>query len=112
MYLIKAFIPPHRLQAIVEALEETRATGLTVSAVRGHGRQRGKSAQYRGAEYRIELLEKLLLEIAVREEQLEGVLQALQKAGNTGRVGAGKLLVLPLENACRIRTNERGYIAL
>lgn len=112
MKLLQVTIKPHKFDAVREALDELRVGGLTVSAVHGHGRQRGKTSVYRGAEYRIELIEKLELEIAVLDEQVEPLIDALVKVAGTGNIGDGKIFVLPLENAYRIRTNERGYIAI
>ena len=112
MKLLKAIIKQHKFEEVRAALDELRVGGMTVSSVRGHGRQRGKPSVYRGAEYRIDLLEKLELEIALLDEQVEPVIDALVKTAATGSIGDGKLFVLPLENAYRIRTYERGYIAI
>ena len=112
MKLLQVTIKPHKFDAVREALDELRIGGLTVSTVHGHGRQRGKTSIYRGAEYRIDLIEKLQLEIAVLDEQVEPLIDALVKVAGTGKIGDGKIFVLPLENAYRIRTNERGYIAI
>ena len=112
MKFVMATIRPHKLDDVRAALEDLLIGGLTVSTVHGHGRQRGKAAVYRGAEYRIDLLEKLLLEIAVLDEQLEPVIDMLVKVAGIDNIGDGKIFVLPLENAYRIRTYERGYIAI
>ena len=101
MKFVMATIRPHKLDDVRAALEDLLLGGLTVSTVHGHG-----------AEYRIDLLEKLLLEIAVLDEQLEPVIDMLVKVAGIDNIGDGKIFVLPLENAYRIRTYERGYIAI
>ena len=112
MKLVQAIIKPHRFDEVRAALQNLRIGGLTVTTVHGHGRQKGRASVYRGAEYRIDLIEKYELEIAVLYEQLEPLLEVLLKEAGTGSIGDGKVFVLPLENVYRIRTYERGYIAL
>lgn len=112
MKLIIAVIKPSRLDTVLDAVTRAGASGLTVSEVRGYGRQKGKTEIYRGAEYEVKLLPKVRLEIAVPTELLEGVIEALTAAANTGKIGDGKLFVLDLEQALRIRTGERDLAAI
>jgi nitrogen regulatory protein P-II 2 len=112
MKMIVAVIKPSRLDTVLEAVTRAGATGLTVSEVRGYGRQKGKTEVYRGAEYEVKLLPKVRLEIAVSNEMLDVVAQAVVDAANTGKIGDGKLFVLDLESALRIRTGERDVAAI
>jgi len=112
MKLIIAVIKPSRLDTVLDAVTRAGASGLTVSEVRGYGRQKGKTEIYRGAEYEVKLLPKVRLEIAVPTELLDGVVEALTAAANTGKIGDGKLFVLDLEQALRIRTGERDLAAI
>ena len=112
MKMIIAVIKPSRLDSVLEAVTRAGATGLTVSEVRGYGRQKGKTEVYRGAEYEVKLLPKVRLEIAVPNEMLDEVADALAAAANTGKIGDGKLFVLDLESALRIRTGERDLAAI
>jgi nitrogen regulatory protein P-II 2 len=112
MKMIVAVIKPSRLDAVLDAVTRAGATGLTVSEVRGYGRQKGKTEVYRGAEYEVRLLPKVRLEIAVPTELLDAVAQAVVEAANTGKIGDGKLFVLDLESALRIRTGERDLAAI
>ena len=104
MKLIIAVIKPSRLDAVLDAVTEAGASGLTVTEVRGYGRQRGKTEVYRGAEYEVKLLPKVKLEIAVPSDILEAVVEAIQTTANTNKIGDGKIFVLDLERALRIRT--------
>jgi nitrogen regulatory protein P-II 2 len=106
MKLIIAVIKPSRLDAVLEAVTEAGASGLTVTEVRGYGRQKGKTEVYRGAEYEVKLLPKVKLEIAVPTDMVERVCEALARSANTGKIGDGKIFVLDLEQAVRIRTGE------
>ncbi len=106
MKMIVAVIKPSRLDAALEAATEAGASGLTVTEVRGYGRQKGKTEVYRGAEYEVKLLPKVRLEIAVTEDLLAAVVEALRQAANTGKIGDGKIFVLDLLSALRIRTGE------
>jgi nitrogen regulatory protein P-II 2 len=106
MKLIIAVIKPSRLDAVLEAVTEAGASGLTVTEVRGYGRQKGKTEVYRGAEYEVKLLPKVKLEIAVPTDMVERVCEALARSANTGKIGDGKIFVLDLEQAMRIRTGE------
>jgi nitrogen regulatory protein P-II 2 len=112
MKLITAVIKPSRLDAVLDAVTEAGASGLTVTEVRGYGRQKGKTEVYRGAEYAVKLLPKVKLEIAVQTDQLDTVIQAIQRAANTGKIGDGKVFVVDLESALRIRTGERDADAI
>jgi nitrogen regulatory protein P-II 2 len=112
MKLIIAIIQPYRIDAVREALTEVGVEGLTVSEVRGYGRQRGQKEIYRGAEYSVSYVPKLKLEIAVVAEKAEEVVEAITRSARTGKIGDGKIFVLPLEAAQRIRTGEVGVQAL
>ena len=112
MKLITAVIKPSRLDAVLDAVTEAGASGLTVTEVRGYGRQKGKTEVYRGAEYAVKLLPKVKLEIAVPNEIVETVIEALARAANTGKIGDGKVFVMDLEAALRIRTGERDAAAI
>jgi nitrogen regulatory protein P-II 2 len=112
MKMIVAVIKPSRLDAVLEAVTEAGASGLTVTEVRGYGRQKGKTEVYRGAEYEVKLLPKVKLEIAVPDDIAESVLAAVARAANTGKIGDGKIFVLDLEKVMRIRTGEQGAAAI
>jgi nitrogen regulatory protein P-II 2 len=110
--MITAIIKPSRLDAVLEAVTEAGASGLTVTEVRGYGRQKGKTEVYRGAEYEVKLLPKVKLEIAVTTELADAVVEAVVRSANTGKIGDGKVFVTPLETALRIRTGERDAQAI
>ena len=112
MKLIIAIIQPHRIDSVREALTGVGVEGLTVSEVRGYGRQRGQKEIYRGAEYSVSYVPKLKLEIAVESEKADDVIDAITRSARTGKIGDGKIFVLPLESALRIRTGEVGVQAL
>jgi len=112
MKLIIAVIKPSRLDAVLDAVTEAGASGLTVTEVRGYGRQRGKTEVYRGAEYEVKLLPKVKLEIAVPSDIVEAVIEAIQTSANTNKIGDGKVFVLDLERALRIRTGEQDAAAI
>ncbi len=112
MKLITAIIKPSRLDAVLDAVTEAGVSGLTVTEVRGYGRQKGKTEVYRGAEYEVKLLPKVKLEMAVTSERVEPVVEALARAANTGKIGDGKVFVMDLESALRIRTGERDAAAI
>jgi nitrogen regulatory protein P-II 2 len=112
MKMIIAVIKPSRLDTVLEAVTRAGVTGLTVSEVRGYGRQKGKTEIYRGAEYEVKLLPKVRIEIAVPTEMVSDVADAVAAAANTGKIGDGKLFVLDLESALRIRTGERDLAAI
>jgi nitrogen regulatory protein P-II 2 len=112
MKLIIAVIKPSRLDAVLDAVTEAGASGLTVTEVRGYGRQRGKTEVYRGAEYEVKLLPKVKLEIAVPNDIVAAVIEAVQRTANTNKIGDGKIFVLDLERALRIRTGEQDAAAI
>ncbi len=112
MKMIVAVIKPSRLDAVLEAVTEAGASGLTVTEVRGYGRQRGKTEVYRGAEYEVKLLPKVKLEIAVPTDICDTVVEAVSRTANTGKIGDGKIFVLDLEQAMRIRTSDRDDAAI
>jgi nitrogen regulatory protein P-II 2 len=112
MKMIVAIIKPSRLDEVLDAVTEAGASGLTVTEVRGYGRQRGKTEVYRGAEYEVKLLPKVRLEIAVPSDIADKVIEAISGTANTGKIGDGKVFVLDLEQALRIRTGERDAAAI
>ena len=112
MKKIEAIIKPFKLDEVKEALDEVGVQGLTVVEVRGFGRQKGHTEIYRGAEYVVDFLPKLKIEIVAKDNQVAAIVQAIQKAAATGKIGDGKIFVLPLEDAVRIRTGETGESAL
>jgi nitrogen regulatory protein P-II 2 len=112
MKLITAIVKPSRLDAVVEAATEAGASGLTVTEVRGYGRQKGKTEVYRGAEYEVKLLPKVKIETAVSDDLVAKVVEAIAQAANTGKIGDGKVFVSALESALRIRTGERDAQAI
>jgi nitrogen regulatory protein P-II 2 len=112
MKLITAIIKPFKLDDVRQALHEVGIAGITVTEVKGFGRQKGHTELYRGAEYKVDFLPKLKLETAVREDLAEQVVEAIQKAAVTGKIGDGKIFVSSLEQTIRIRTGETGPEAL
>jgi nitrogen regulatory protein PII len=112
MKKIVAILKPFKLDDAMQALQDIGVTGMTVSEVKGFGRQKGHTELYRGAEYVVDFLPKVRIEIAVSDELVEKATTALTEAARTGRIGDGKILVEPLEDAIRIRTGERGEAAL
>jgi len=108
MKLILAIIRPHCLQDVKAALSEIGIAGLTVTDVRGTGRQKGQVERYRGSEYHVDLISKCRMEVAVTDTQLEDAVQTIRKTAYSGEIGDGKIFVLPLEDSMRIRTGERG----
>ena len=115
MKMLFAVIQPNKLQAVREALNHVGVQRLTVIEAQGYGRQKGQSASYRGTEYRVNLLRKVQLQIAVNEDFVEPTVRAIMEAGRTGpegRIGDGKIFILPLEDCIRIRTGERGPEAI
>jgi nitrogen regulatory protein P-II 1 len=112
MKKIEAIIKPFKLDDVKEALGQIGVQGLTVSEVKGFGRQKGHTELYRGAEYVVDFLPKVKLEVVVPEEQAEKVALTITEAAQTGRIGDGKVFVIPVEDALRIRTGERGDAAL
>jgi nitrogen regulatory protein P-II 1 len=112
MKKIEAFIQPAKLDEVKDALKGAGIEGVTVSEVRGHGRQKGRTETYRGHEYQIDLLPKVKLEIIVTDSQLEPILGTLTQAARSGRIGDGKIFVSAIEDAIRIRNGDRGDTAL
>ncbi len=112
MKKIEAIIKPHRLDDVREALNEIGINGLTVQEVKGYGRQKGHSETYRGAEYKIDFLPKMKLEIAVKEDQVDRCIEIIVEHAKTGKIGDGKIFVMNLERAVRIRTGENDEEAL
>lgn len=112
MKLVVAIIKPFKLDDVRESLHEIDVHGMTVTEAKGFGRQKGHTEIYRGAEYAIEFLPKVRLEIAVSDDKVESVIEAIGNAARTGKIGDGKIFVSSLENAVRIRTEETGEIAL
>ncbi|MEZ7980290.1 MAG: P-II family nitrogen regulator [Myxococcota bacterium] len=112
MKKIEAIIKPFKLDDVKEALGAIGVEGLTVTEVKGFGRQKGHTELYRGAEYVVDFLPKIKLEIVIEDDQAQPVIDAIIGAANTGKIGDGKIFVLPLEEAVRIRTGERGGAAV
>jgi nitrogen regulatory protein P-II 1 len=109
---VEAIIKPFKLEEVKEALSNVGIKGLTVIEVKGFGRQKGHKELYRGAEYEIEFLPKVKLEVIVPESELENVVEAIVSSARTGRLGDGKVFVSPIEEVVRIRTGERGEEAI
>lgn len=112
MKLVVAIIKPFKLDDVRESLHEIDVHGMTVIEAKGFGRQKGHTEIYRGAEYAIEFLPKVRIEIAVPDEKVESVIEAIGNAARTGKIGDGKIFVSPVEQAIRIRTEESGEVAL
>ena len=112
MRMIEAIIKPFKLDEVRDALSELGVQGMTVTEVKGFGRQKGHKELYRGAEYVVDLLPKLKLEIVVSDARVEAVVDAIAGAANTGRIGDGKIFVRAVEDVIRIRTGERGENAV
>ena len=112
MKLVTAIIKPFKLDEVREALSAIGVQGITVTEVKGFGRQKGNTELYRGAEYVVDFLPKVKVEAAVKDELLEQVIEAIEKAASTGKIGDGKIFVFDLEQAIRIRTGETGAEAL
>jgi len=112
MKLIVAIIKPFKLDEVKEALSQLGIEGMTVTEVRGYGRQKGHSEIYRGNEYTVDFLPKVKIELAIPAEQVTPVVNAIRTSARTGKIGDGKILVLPLTDVLRIRTDERGGAAI
>ena len=112
MKMIVAMIRPHKLDEVKQALTEAGVQGMSVAEIKGFGRTGGKTEVFRGSAYHVDFVPKLRIEIVVTEVQVHPVLQALEKSAKTGKVGDGKVFVLPVEEALRIRTGERGEPAI
>jgi nitrogen regulatory protein P-II 1 len=109
---IEAIVRPERLDEVKSALDELGITGLTITEVRGSGKQRGYVHHYRGAEYTVNLLDKIKIETVLPDSQLDAAVQAISAAARTGEVGDGKIFVFPVADAVRVRTGERGEAAV
>ncbi len=112
MKLVKAIIKPFRLDEVKEALNRIGVQGMTASEVKGFGRQKGHTELYRGAEYVVDFIPKIELEIVVEDEATDRVVEAIVESARTGHIGDGKIFVLPMEQVVRIRTGERGSDAI
>ena len=112
MKLVVAVIKPFKLDDVREALAEVGVQGITVTEVKGFGRQKGHTELYRGAEYVVDFLPKIKLEVAVSDEQVDRVVEAIQASAKTGKIGDGKIFVIDIERAVRIRTGETDASAL
>ena len=112
MKLITAIIKPFKLQEVREALVDAGISGLTVTEVKGYGRQKGHTEMYRGAEYTVDILPKIKLDILIEDNSLETVVEAISKTANTGKIGDGKIFVTSVDDVIRIRTGEKGPDAI
>jgi len=112
MKLVTAVVKPFKLDDVREALSDIGMQGITVTEVKGFGRQKGHTELYRGAEYVVDFLPKVKIEVATTDDQVDQVIEAISKAANTGKIGDGKIFVVHLEQAIRIRTGESGNEAL
>ena len=112
MKKIEAIIQPHKLEDVKEALKGIGIDGMTITEVRGHGRQKGHKEVYRGMEYKVDLLPKVKLEMVVADERADEVIQTLVAAARTGKIGDGKIFVYDVAEAVRIRNDDRGEAAL
>ena len=112
MKKIDVVIQPFKLEDVKDALIKIGVEGITVSEVRGHGRQKGHTEVYRGAEYKVDLLPKVKLEMVVRDALLDGVVETLTAAARTGKIGDGKIFIATIDDAIRIRNGDRGESAL
>ncbi|MFH1092341.1 MAG: P-II family nitrogen regulator [Pseudomonadota bacterium] len=112
MKKIEAIIKPFKLEEVKDALSALGVEGMTVTEVKGFGRQKGHKEIYRGAEYVVDFLPKIKIEIVAEAQKVEQIVTAIQGAANTGKIGDGKIFVLPVEEAVRIRTGERGTDAI
>jgi nitrogen regulatory protein P-II 1 len=112
MKKVEAIIKPFKLDDVKEALSEVGVQGLTALEVKGFGRQKGHTELYRGAEYVVDFLPKVKIEVVVPEEMVSKVVEAIERAARTGKIGDGKIFVIPVDEAVRIRTGERGQEAI
>ena len=112
MKLITAIIKPFKLQEVREALVDAGIGGLTVTEVKGYGRQKGHTEMYRGAEYAVDILPKIKLDVLIEDNSLETVIEAISKTANTGKIGDGKIFVTSVDDVIRIRTGETGPDAI
>jgi nitrogen regulatory protein P-II 1 len=110
MKLIKAIVRPNKVDDIKDALAKVNISGMTVTEVRGHGRQKGHTAIYRGKEYNVSLLPKMEVEVVLPDDQAEAALQAIMTAARTGEIGDGRVFVIPVEHGYNIRTGEKDVV--
>lgn len=112
MKKIEAIIKPFKLDEVRDALIKAGVEGMTITEVRGHGRQKGHTELYRGAEYAVDFLPKVKVEVVVESDMVDAVIEAIETTARTGRIGDGKIFILPVENVIRVRTGERGKDAI
>lgn len=112
MKLVKAIIKPFKLEEVKECLSEIGIEGMTVTEVKGFGRQKGHTEIYRGSEYTVDFLPKVMVDVAVSDDLVSKTVQAITRGAKTGKIGDGKVFVMPIEEAVRIRTDEHGDSAL
>ena len=112
MKKIEAIIKPFKLEDVKEALNKVGVQGLTVTEAKGYGRQKGHTELYRGAEYVVDFLPKVKIELVIEDNLVDRAIEAIQQAAHTGRIGDGKIFIMPVEEAIRIRTGERGADAI
>jgi nitrogen regulatory protein PII len=112
MKKVEVIIKPFKLEDVKGALTELGITGMTISEVKGYGRQKGHTEVYRGAEYRVEFNPKTKIELVIDSDLVDKVIEAVRQAANTGKIGDGKIFVLPVDNVMRIRTGEQGVEAI
>ena len=112
MRLVVAIVKPHRLDEVKEALRDVGVDGMTITEVEGFGRQRGHTEVYRGAEYQVDFVPKIRVEVLCDDDQVDGIVEAVSSAARTGKIGDGKIWVTPVEHLRRIRTGEMGPDAL
>ncbi len=109
---IEAIIKPFKMDDVKEALDEIGIRGMTTSEVKGYGRQKGHKEIYRGAEYAVDFIPKIKIEVVVESDQVDQVVEAIRQSANTGKIGDGKIFIIPVEEAMRVRTGERGADAI
>jgi nitrogen regulatory protein P-II 1 len=112
MYLVTAVLKPHRLEEVTEALKDIDVSGITISEVQGFGRQRGHTEVYRGAEYEVDFVPKVRVEVLVDDAGADAIVDTIVEAARTGKIGDGKVWVTPVESVVRVRTGEAGTDAL
>ena len=112
MKKIEAIIRPEKLDSVRHALEEVGFPGLMITEIEGHGKQKGITRQWRGKQYKVELLPKVRIEVVIKDQDVERITKAISGAAYTGTIGDGKIFIYPVENAIRIRTSEKGEMAI
>jgi nitrogen regulatory protein PII len=110
MKLIQCIVRPTKVEDVIDALRQLNVSGLTVSEVRGHGKQKGHTAIYRGREYQVTLLPKMMIEVAAADSAVDEILKTIIQAARTGEIGDGRVFVLPVDETYRIRTGERDVV--